>query len=158
MKPNPPLDHYRHILAGIDFADASRFMAGRAADLARRYGARLTLLHVIEHFPQEVTETSIPPEDVDPARFFLAEARRRIAELAIEIGFERAEPQVLLSAHSARYEILRIARESNIDLIAVGARGPGMLHHLLGSTASGVFSHAHCDVIVVQPGAGARRT
>ena len=143
--------HYRHILVGIDFSGASRSAAERAFDLARRYGARLTLLHVIEHFPQDITETSDPPEDVDPAKFFLAEGRRRMSELAIEIGVEQAEQQVVLSARSARYEILRIAQESNIDLIAIGPRDPSILHKLLGSTASGAFNHASCDVIVVQP-------
>jgi universal stress protein A len=145
------LVHYRHVLVGIDFSGASRSVAERAADLARRYGARLTLLHVIEHFPQDVTEASIPPEDVDPTKFFLTEGRRRMSELAIEIGFEQAEQLVLLSAYSARYEVLRIAQQSNVDLIAIGPRDPGMLHRLLGSTASGVFNHANCDVIVVQP-------
>jgi len=145
------LVHYRHVLVGVDFSSASRSAAERAADIARRYGARLTLLHVIEHFPQDMTEASIPPEDVDPAKFFLSEGRRRISELAIEIGFEQAEQQVLLSARSARYEILRIAQQSHVDLIAIGPRDPSMLHQLLGSTASGVFNHAKCDVIVVQP-------
>ena len=45
---------YRRILVGTDFSNASMEAALRGADLAQRYGAALILMHVIEHFPEDM--------------------------------------------------------------------------------------------------------
>ena len=59
---------YKHILLVTDFSDASVYAAMRAADLARRYDAHFTLLHIVEHFPEDSPTNWIAPEGEDPAR------------------------------------------------------------------------------------------
>ncbi len=60
---------YRHILVATDFSEFSEPAAQRAAELAQRYGADLTLIHILEHFPEDIPIDSIAPEDVDPQKF-----------------------------------------------------------------------------------------
>ena len=45
------MKNYRHILCGTDFSPASDDACIPAMELARGSGAKLTLLHVIDHFP-----------------------------------------------------------------------------------------------------------
>jgi nucleotide-binding universal stress UspA family protein len=47
--------------------------------------------------------------------------------------------------------IVEYAEEHKIDLIVIGTKGlSGIKKMLLGSTASGVVTYAHCPVIVVK--------
>jgi nucleotide-binding universal stress UspA family protein len=52
---------------------------------------------------------------------------------------------------SAAESIISYATEQKADLIVIGTRGRSGLERLvLGSTASGVVSHATCPVLVVR--------
>ena len=79
---------YKNILCATDFSDFCTVAAERAAELARFYDARLTLLHVVEHFPVDRSNTDIAPEDVDPVRYHLEKARASLADLATHVGFK----------------------------------------------------------------------
>jgi universal stress protein A len=140
---------YRQILVATDFADASMAAARRGADLAHHYGASLTFLHVIEHFPEDIPNNPIAPENRDPAKFYLERARRSLAELVETVGHKDAAQKVVVSTGSARYEILRFAEKERIDLIVVGSHGGGLLR-ALGSTAMGVVYDAPCDAMVIR--------
>lgn len=143
--------NYQHILLATDLSVTTEMVALRAADLARRYRARLTLLYVIEHFPEEFPAAAVPPEDIDPTKFFLEDARVKLAALATRIKRKSAKQQVVISSRSARHEIVRAVQNWKIDLIVIGSRGPDLLQGLLGSTASSVLNHASCDVFAVHP-------
>ncbi len=143
---------YRHVLLASDLSATGEWVALRAAYLARRCRARLTLLHVIEHFPEEFPDAAAPPENVDPARFFRDRARIRLAALAKKIRSTSAKQHVILSTSSARHEIVRAARSWRIDLIVLGSGESRLLRNLLGSTAASVLNHAPCDVIAVRSG------
>ena len=59
--------------------------------------------------------------------------------------------QVVVSPISVTGSIVHYAERENIDLIIVGTRGrSGFKRLLLGSTASGIVTHAHCPVMVVR--------
>ena len=60
---------YRHILVAIDFSDISDAVTARAFDLAAHYGAEVTLVHVIEHFPDHLPHYKMSGEDKDPKEF-----------------------------------------------------------------------------------------
>ena len=140
---------YQRILVGTDFSEASMAAVLRGADLAQRYGADLILLHVIEHFPEDMPNDPIVPENLDPATFYHERARNKLAELAEKIGQQNAAQEVITSTGSARYEIRRLAEKERIDLIIVGSQGGGLLH-TFGSTTMGVIYDPPCDVMVVR--------
>lgn len=140
---------YRRILIATDFSDISVAAAQRGAELAHRYEAGLMLLHVIEHFPEDMPSEWIAPENRDPATYYREQARAALADLARSIGHAEAAQEVVMSSSSARYEILRFAETADVDLIVIGWHGGGALP-AFGSTAMGVISDAPCDVVVVR--------
>ena len=63
----------------------------------------------------------------------------------------QVKTQVVVSPLSVTGSIVQYAERENIDLIVVGTRGrSGFKRLLLGSTASGIVTHAHCPVMVVR--------
>jgi len=140
---------YQRILVGTDFSKASMAAARRGADLAHRYGARLILVHVIEHFPEDMPNDPIVPENLDPATFYRERARQNLVDLAEQIDHMIAVQEVITSTGSARYEIRLFAEKERIDLIILGSQGGGLLH-AFGSTTMGVTYDIPCDVMVVR--------
>src|SRR5215510_7284705 len=66
-------------------------------------------------------------------------------------GVIHLKTQVVVSPLSIIGSIVQYAEHENIDLIVVGTRGrSGFKRLLLGSTASGIVTHAHCPVMVVR--------
>ena len=58
---------------------------------------------------------------------------------------------VIVSVTSIVKEIADYAKKNKIDVIVVGSRGmSGFKKMLLGSTANGVITYAHCPVLVVK--------
>jgi universal stress protein A len=141
---------YRHIVVAVDFSEAARRAAERAVELARRWSARLTLLHVIEFFPEDIPLRYIAPEDVDPAEYLERRARGELEALAGELGASDAEQLVTLTTHSARHAIREAAVERGVDLIVVGTHGRRGAGQHLGSTAGALLQHAPCDILAVR--------
>jgi universal stress protein A len=143
---------YKHILCAVDFSDTSEAACRRALELARLFGAELSLLHIVEYFPEDRSNDFIAPECDDPAGFVESQAHLGMNELATRIGCEDATRHVLFSPHSARREIVRFTEENTIDLIVLGSHGRHGIAVLLGSTANGVVTRANCDVLAIRAG------
>jgi universal stress protein A len=140
---------YRHILLATDFSEGSGQVAQRAADLARRYQARLSVMHVVDYLP--VADSAYGPAilfDADLTDQLLDSARLRLATLAESLGVPDEARWVEIG--SPKLEIVRVAEEKGVDLIVVGSHGKHGLQLLLGSTASGILHHARCDVLAVR--------
>lgn len=140
---------YRHILLAVDFSDHGRQAVERGQGLARRYGAELSLVHVMEYLPvMDSAFGPIAPYDVDLTDQLIEAARKHLGDLGAELGIPEARRW--LEMGSAKTEIIRIAQEQDVDLIVVGSHGRHGLGLLLGSTASSVIHHAKCDVLAVR--------
>lgn len=142
------MDDYSHILLATDFAPESRRVGARAVELARRYGARLSLLHVVDYVPLELSNDMMLAEPVDVDGRLVDEARSNLERLAQELGVADAQRWVTLGSTGA--EIKHTAEEHAVDLIVVGSHGRHGLALLLGSTASAVLHGAPCDVLAVR--------
>ena len=143
------MEGYRNILCAIDFSPYSESAVERAMVLARSTGAQLTLLNVVEFFPEDRSNEQIAPEDTDPAHYRMSRARAGLAEQARRLGEIEAAQEVVVSEHSANYEIVRLAEERKMDLIIVASHGRHGISALLDSTADGVLHAASCDVLAV---------
>ena len=121
----------RNILFATDFSQPSRLAGRTAADLARHFGARLHVLHVV-------------PPVTDPAP---AGPALRAAVAEIEAGLS----VVMASATGrAASEIVKYARRNAIDLIVLGTHGrTGFSRAVLGSVAEAVTRRAGCPVMTV---------
>jgi len=139
---------YTHILLAVDFSPATEPTAQRAVEMAGRYGARLSLIHVVEYLPIALDAELMMPPMSGVEEQLVASARKHLAELAAKLGVDEASRYVELGA--TKLEILRVAEAQGVDLIVVGSHGRHGLTRMLGSTASAVLHGAHCDVLAVR--------
>jgi len=140
---------FKNVLCAVDFSKYCRNAAERAAEIARFYGARLTLLHVVEHFGVNRSNVLISPEDIDPRYYHEQQAKKSLAELARSLDYDKVEQEVRFSTQAAKRAIVRYAGEKNTDLIVVATHGRHGITSILGSTSYGVTHMARCDVLVI---------
>ncbi|HHH40296.1 MAG TPA: universal stress protein [Sedimenticola sp.] len=144
---------YKHILLAVDFSPENRKVIGKAQELARKDGAEITLIHVVE-YTSAMYAGDIPlPEDLALDQRLAEQAADKLAALAKEYGMESAERRVEIGV--PKREIVRVAQEIGADLICIGSHGRHGLQLLLGSTANGVLHMAKCDVLAVRVGEAA---
>ncbi len=140
---------YRKILLATDFSEFSGQTAARAAEMAGRFEAELSILHVVE--PPPISDPGsgvIFPFDFDFTEQMVEGARERMAKLAGGLGIPKERQWVEVGSPKA--EIVRAAAEQNFDLIVIGTHGRHGISLLLGSTAASVIHHAGCDVLTVR--------
>jgi nucleotide-binding universal stress UspA family protein len=144
---------WKRICCPIDFSDASRAAMEVAADLARRFGAELLLLHAYPipgyTFPDGsiVASPKMMQELADQAQRHLEEWRVDAERL---VGAPRVAAEKGVGEPAA--EIVSFARERGVDLLVLGTHGrTGLEHALMGSIAERVVRRAHCPVLTVRP-------
>jgi nucleotide-binding universal stress UspA family protein len=88
---------------------------------------------------------------------YIAEKMKVLAEAALVKGKEVAQakgvtPEVILATGvSPADEIVRVAKDQQVDLIVIGSRGlAGKTRSFLGSTASQVVTYSPCSILVVK--------
>jgi universal stress protein A len=140
---------YQHVLVALDFSESAPLVAQRGRELANRYGAELTLLHVVESLPVvDSTYGPVMPFEIDLTEQMVDAARTRLAQAGQSAGV--ADDRQLIEVGSPKQEIVRIAEEREADLIVLGSHGRHGVKLLLGSTAASVIHHAPCDVLAVR--------
>ncbi len=142
------MDSYQHILLAVDCSPDSETIGRRAVALAEQWGARITLIHVVEHVPLDLSNDLMVAQPLDIDAELMADARRRLAELAQLLGLADAKQEVVMG--STKAEILRTAEQLQVDLMVVGSHGRHGLALLLGSTANAVLHGARCDLLAVR--------
>jgi len=127
------------ILYASDFSPDSLIAAPYAFSFAEKFGARLTLLHVIGSISES------PYLDAQMARVRLNEI------VTLHFGLATA-PDIAVELGSPADVILKVAIDAAAELIVIGARGAGAVARLathFGSIAHKVVSRAHCPVLTV---------
>lgn len=138
---------YTHILVAVDLSAEGAQVLQRARDLAQRYGAALSLIHVIEPLPVDAAgEALLPPMSIESELHENAE--RKLRELAEQAGIDHTHRHVVMGY--TKREIIGFAEGNGVDLIVVGSHGRHGLALLLGSTANAVLHGAPCDVLAVR--------
>lgn len=143
---------YQHILFPVDFSAQTGPAGQQVAELAQQGNARITLLHVIANFPEDIPNDWIAPEDQPPRQYMLQRCEQALEKLASDMGAVEAERICMITEHSARSAIVEYAREHGVDLIVMGAHGHGhgRIGSLIGSITAGVVGAANQDVLVVR--------
>ena len=139
---------YQHLLCAVDLAEDAPRIAARAKELAGKFGARLTLLHVVEYIPVDPAGEALLPPPIELERDLVAGARKRLDALADGCGVAADHRVVVVG--NIRSEIVATASTRGCDLVVLGARGRHGLGALLASTEKSVLVHAPCDVLAVR--------
>ena len=139
----------RRILIPIDGSANSYRGLEYAADLAKKYGAEVTLIHVIEQ--HVVAESFGPPRSLPESYYHESEeyARKLTTERKEQLEGQGIKVETVIANGNPVVEILRAAK--GFDLIVIGSRGLGRFEKLLlGSVSSGILQHSHVPVLVVR--------
>jgi len=136
----------RHVLIAHDGSAQARRAVEAGVDVARRYGARVTLLSAIHHPAYAATVG-----EIEEANHEARQAIEGMLRAAVEYARLRGiDPGVeIVSGHPAA-AIVDYARAHRVDLIVMGHRGMSNLQRFfVGSVADRVVDHAPCMVLVV---------
>ncbi len=146
------MDSYKHILLAVDFSNDAEEICKRAADIAKRNNAEMTLIHVLEEPTNIGAGYELVPvlPDVTSDQSLQDNAREALERLASNVGLNGNVEKKVVPAISTKAGILETAEESRVDLIVVGSHGRHGLALLLGSTANAVLHGAPCDVLAVR--------
>jgi len=141
------------ILFATDFSENSRWALKYALSFAEKYAAKLLILHVIQQpsYPLGMY-AEISFDAMDKFNRNLSEVTdkemRELCERDL-LGFKNFEAMILTG--TPFLEILRTAKDKEVDLIVVGTHGrTGLDHVLFGSTAEKVVRRASCPVVSVR--------
>lgn len=145
--------HIKHILCPTDFSEHSVEAMKFACTLADKFDSALHVLHVLEVLPSATPMFGgglAIPTHTHESRQAVDEALARLPDPTWKVGTN----VVRATADGAPFvEIIRYAKDQNIDLITLGTHGrSGLAHVLLGSVAERVVRKAPCPVLTIRPG------
>lgn len=144
------MNDLKTILLTTDFSETSRGAIEPAIALARRFGAKLLLVHVGDFFPPVVEEYYMAINVDEIRRHAQEQARRQLAEFA-EKYISEVEVEVIALVGVPHVEIVKLATERRVDLIVMATHGRGFISHaILGSTTERVLRRAPCPLLAVR--------
>ncbi len=144
---------YRNILVVSRSTRECRKAVETGISLAKFYGARLTVLHVI-HDPFSLEGWNLPVPSLEAEyRKMVEEIRRQIHRLVAaekELGLEVNEEICEGVPHK---EILRAVEREKIDLVLMTAHDEGRLEHIMfGRTTNEIVRRLPADLLLVKEG------
>jgi nucleotide-binding universal stress UspA family protein len=147
---------YKNILYCSDFSEEAEMAFHHAVDFCQRYGAKLHLLHVlhsgykymrhvVDEYVNDNKEEQVADEKlVDQAKADLKSRYEDRLQKCDQTFFE-------VRIGVPFVEIVRYAREHEVDFIVMGASGSSELNkQTFGSTVENVARRAHCHVMAIR--------
>jgi len=143
----------KNVLVATDFSQPSDTALTYARELARRFGARLHVLHVV----QDVTALMYADASIalSPPAEWQADLERETqqtldGQVTEEDRRDLQARTVLLTSNNPARAITEYGRDSAMDIIVIGATGRGRVNRfLMGSVADKVIRTAFCPVLTV---------
>jgi nucleotide-binding universal stress UspA family protein len=144
--------NFETILVPTDFSDDAQVALDSARDLAKRFGAKIVIIHAY-HVDLPIV-SSMAGGYALPTDFYErlhAQAVTRVDELAKQLAAEGIDAKGIAVADAAANAIIDQAESLPADLIVMGTRGnTGIKHVVLGSVAERVVRTATCPVLTVK--------
>jgi nucleotide-binding universal stress UspA family protein len=150
---------YKNILFCTDFSEDAHIAFTHALNLAKKYGARLHLMHV-PHSPsryrRDIVDEHVAQEKSQTGEaYFDKEIEQKAEEAMREIYMKRLgdfkDYVFVIRCGAPDIEILRYARQNDIDVIVMGALGKSERDRIdHGSTVTNVSKYAHCHVMAIR--------
>ena len=142
--------NFSHLVAPTDFSPNSERAIDYAVQLARRLGAKLTLLHIVPE--PSALDYSMEGVSVQEIQEWEKGAEIKLTEQLTRAQLEYKEVDaVRLSALHPRDEIVRAATDLSADLLVISTHGyTGWKHFLLGSHAEKILEQASCPTLVIR--------
>jgi len=141
---------FKSILVATDFSEVSQKPLQHALAIARHYGAKLYLAHVVSSLGFTLAGADALNAATEAAKRDAHHLETRLVESGALAGLHHE----FVIGQGAVWEVLnRIIRQEQVDLIVNGTHGRRALRKvLLGSVAEQIFRYADCMVFTVGPG------
>jgi universal stress protein A len=142
----------KRILLPTDFSDYSSAATKYACEFATKFDAELHVLHTLE---VHLASTPTFGMGLDLPKYIHESRAAADKALAGVPDPQRAVGRKVVKAvieGSPKVEIVRYARQHEIDLIVLATHGrSGLAHVIMGSVAESVVRTAPCPVLTVRP-------
>ena len=136
------------ILCPVDFFPASTQAARYAIALAKRYGAKLILLHVIE---PDSTSLYDLPDDNQLTRLIRKRAAERLEKIADLARTAEVPVEVFVRNGLADIVIHSTISECDADFVVMGTHGRrGLKRFLMGSTAERLLRNLRVPILTIR--------
>jgi nucleotide-binding universal stress UspA family protein len=149
---------YKNILFCTDFSEDANIAFLHALDLAKKYNAKLHIMHVPHSsyaYCRHIVDEHVP-EGTTGGEVFFNEEVEKAAETALKEEYEKRlgdfkDYLYVIKNGSPDVEIIRYAKKNHIDVIVMGALGKSEQDRIVhGSTVGNVSKYAHCHVIAIR--------
>jgi universal stress protein A len=141
---------YSHILVAVEHTAADGAILTHAQDLARLAGSRMTLVHVADGWVARNYDALALRESDE-----IKSDREYLERLVAEIQANGIPADGRLAMGDPATEILRVADQEQVDLIAMATHGHRFLADVLkGATADRVRHLARVPVLMVRHESG----
>ena len=147
--------NYKNILYCTDYSEDADIALLHAVDFANRYGAKLHVLHILlsphrylpDETPEGAPEGNLKEIDGSIVEEVTGLIKKRYQDRLAEMN----NVEFIVKPGVPFVEIVRYARENNVDMIVLGVSGNSeMGGEGYGSTVENVSKRAHCHVMAVR--------
>ena len=140
----------KSVLIATDFSKASAKPLRHALAIARHYGAKFYLTHVLS----SLGYTLAGPQALELASEAAARDMQQLEHDLIENGsLAGLDHEFIVRQGQVWEELQTVIAQKQVDLVVIGTHGrPSLEKLLLGSVAEQIFRHADCLVLTVGPG------
>jgi len=140
----------KSVLIATDFSEASGKALRHALAIARHYGAKLYLVHVVSS--QSITLGG--PDAVNAATEIVWRDVRQVEDRLVQSGELAGLPhEIIIRQGNVWEELEKVVRQEQVELVVIGTHGRrGLGKLLLGSVAEQIFRRCECLVLTVGPG------
>ena len=146
---------YKQIVVGTDGSPGANIAVDAALELARLTGATLHVVsahNVHGAYQFAVTpEVAIPVEAIAASNDAMQTAARQVCDQVVERGDRvGVRTEVHCVAGDAAEALLRVAQDTDCDLLVVGNRGmTGVRRFVLGSVPNKLSHHSPSSLLIV---------
>ena len=138
---------FKKILVAVDLGQASSWQEAlpTAIDQTRHADGEL---HIVTVVPDEPPQLAWLPEDYSEK--MIDNANKQLAKLIESEISGQMGAQAHVRQGTIYSEIVKLAKEIDIDLVVMASHRPELKDFLLGPNAARVVRHAECPVLVIR--------
>jgi len=136
--------NFKTILAGVDGSDNSDIAFTEAVELAKRLGAVLHVVEVVDNL-----HSAMPKDTVETQKELAFERLKDYVERAKDLGLSESIHISVEVGNPKNLLTDTLPERLNVDLIVIGATGKHFFKNsYLGSVSDYVANNAKCSVLV----------
>jgi nucleotide-binding universal stress UspA family protein len=142
----------KSVLIATDFSKTSERPLRHALALARHYGSKFCLAHVVSAMGFRLAGPDVVSAATDAA---WRDGRNLENDLVQSGALAGLRHDVIVRLGDVWPQLEQVIRQEEVDMVVIGTHGRrGLGKLVLGSVAEQIFRHADCPVLTVGPGCG----